>query len=407
MNSLIIILFATLMLFINTYIQTVYASLPATGCITYNPFLKTIIIKCVSANLSDIYDQLNNNNILSRESAIDKIWLLNAGLTIQKGSTFYINSTDTNWLKILSEGINPNEIHVLGSLKIDSAKITSWDKRTNDYGITNGTRQTVQDKLVLNQGSIRPTIKVEAQATGTTDITNSEIAYLGYEGGTSAGASGLSYYGGDNSVLKNNKIHNLYFGFYSKGIGGMIIENNQIYDNDIYGLDPHTRTHDMIIQNNNIYNNGGFGIICSVDCYNVTIDKNTVHDNYHGIMLSRNMTNSFIKNNIIYNENKTGIFISDSYNNQIFKNTISNSTTGIFLNVKSSNNQIFKNTISNSREGIVLSNDVGSGNSIKNNKITLHNTGQKDISFQGDPKLQNNIVIQNKKSVKHNLSTIK
>ncbi len=49
------------------------------------------------------------------------------------------------------------------------------------------------------------------------------------QGGTSAGASGLSYYGGDYSILKNNKIHNFYFGFYSKGVGGMDIENNYIY----------------------------------------------------------------------------------------------------------------------------------------------------------------------------------
>ena len=73
-----------------------------------------------------------------------------------------------------------------------------------------------------------------------------------------------------------------------------------------------------------------------------------VHDNYHGIMLSRNMTNSFVQNNIIYNENETGIFVSDSYNNQIIKNTISDSATGIFLNVKASNNVISKNTITNS-----------------------------------------------------------
>jgi mannuronan 5-epimerase len=357
-----------------------------------------------------VYNQLqDNNNILLKESSNDNIWLLNAGLTIQKGSVFYINSTDTNWLKILTpiDGINTNQIDVLGSLKVDSVKITSWDPKTNDYGKTNGTRQTVQNKLVTDEGAIRPTIKVEGSATGTTDITNSEIAYLGYEGGTIAGASGLSYYGGDNSLLKNNKIHNLYFGFYSKGVGNMTIENNRIYDNDIYGLDPHTGTHDMSIRNNFIYNNGDFGLICSVNCYNITIEKNKVHDNNHGIMLSRNMTNSIVQDNKIYNENKTGIFVSDSYNNQIIKNTISDSATAIFLNVKASNNIISKNTITNSNKGITLSDDVGTGNSIKNNKIILNNPDkQTDISFQGNSILHNNIVTQNKKIVKHNFPTI-
>jgi mannuronan 5-epimerase len=400
-----------LLLFITTFaINFVYASLPLSGCINYDSSQRTVIISCASANLSDVYNQLqDNNNILLKESSNDNIWLLNAGLTIQKGSVFYINSTDTNWLKILTpiDGINTNQIDVLGSLKVDSVKITSWDPKTNDYGKTNGTRQTVQNKLVTDEGAVRPTIKVEGSATGTTDITNSEIAYLGYEGGTIAGASGLSYYGGDNSLLKNNKIHNLYFGFYSKGVGNMTIENNRIYDNDIYGLDPHTGTHDMSIRNNFIYNNGGFGLICSVNCYNITIEKNKVHDNNHGIMLSRNMTNSIVQDNKIYNENKTGIFVSDSYNNQIIKNTISDSATAIFLNVKASNNIISKNTITNSNKGITLSDDVGTGNSIKNNKIILNNPDkQTDISFQGNSKLHNNIVTQNKKIVKHNFSTI-
>jgi mannuronan 5-epimerase len=396
-----------LLLFITTFaINFVYASLPLSGCINYDSSQRTVIISCASANLSDVYNQLqDNNNILLKESSNDNIWLLNAGLTIQKGSVFYINSTDTNWLKILTpiDGINTNQIDVLGSLKVDSVKITSWDPKTNDYGKTNGTRQTVQNKLVTDEGAVRPTIKVEGSATGTTDITNSEIAYLGYEGGTIAGASGLSYYGGDNSLLKNNKIHNLYFGFYSKGVGNMTIENNRIYDNDIYGLDPHTGTHDMSIRNNFIYNNGGFGLICSVNCYNITIEKNKVHDNNHGIMLSRNMTNSIVQDNKIYNENKTGIFVSDSYNNQIIKNTISDSATAIFLNVKASNNIISKNTITNSNKGITLSDDVGTGNSIKENKIILNNPDkQTDISFQGNSKLHNNIVTQNKKIVKHN-----
>jgi mannuronan 5-epimerase len=373
---------------------------PSSHCINYDSSERTITISCLSASLDDIYNQLHNNDILSKQqSSFGNTFLLNAGLTIQKGSTFYINSTDTNWLKIVADGVNPNEIKVLGSLKIDSVKITSWNPTTNDYGTTNGSRHSVQDKLILNKGDVRPVIKVEGDATGTTDITNSEIAYLGYEGGTSPGASGLSYYGGDNSIIKNNKIHNLYFGFYSKGAGGMTIENNYIYDNDIYGLDPHTGTHDMVIRNNFVYNNGGFGIICSVDCYNITIEKNEVHDNYHGIMLSRNMTNSFVKNNVIYNENVSGIFVSDSYNNQIVKNTLSNSATGIFINTHASNNQISENTIINSKEGITLDgDDVGTENLIKNNKIILNNQDKSDKSSQGKSKLQSDMVLQNKRN---------
>jgi hypothetical protein len=71
-------------------------------------------------------------------------------------------------------------IDVHGSLKIDSVKITSWDPTTNYYTITNGSRT---GSGVFIFGAPRPSIVVENNATGTTDITNSEIAYLGYEQG--------------------------------------------------------------------------------------------------------------------------------------------------------------------------------------------------------------------------------
>ena len=59
---------------------------------------------------------------------------------------------------------------------------------------------------------------------GITDITNSELAYLGYEGGVNGGpVVGITYFGGAGSIIKNNDIHNLYFGFYSNGVGKVVV----------------------------------------------------------------------------------------------------------------------------------------------------------------------------------------
>ena len=134
------------------YIQRVYsirttAISPPSSCYTYNPTARVITVSCGSATLTDIYNHLHGNNILSKQSP-DGVWLLNAKLVIAKGATLNIDSTDTKWLKISSDGTNgssasplPNSIDVHGSLKIDSVKITSWNPLTNNYAITNGTRQ--------------------------------------------------------------------------------------------------------------------------------------------------------------------------------------------------------------------------------------------------------------------------
>jgi hypothetical protein len=63
-------------------------------------------------------------------------------------------------------------------------KITSWDPTTNYYAITNGSRIGSGEFIF---GAPRPSIVIENNATGTTDITNSEIAYLGYEEGKHKG----------------------------------------------------------------------------------------------------------------------------------------------------------------------------------------------------------------------------
>jgi parallel beta-helix repeat protein len=358
----------------------------SSSCITYKAILRVITVACNPATLTDIYNQFHDNSILSKQSP-DGVWFLNANLVIAKGATFHIDSGDTKWLKMSSDGISggsnhPYSIDVHGSLKIDSVKITSWDPTTNYYAITNGTRHDAgASRDVTVPGAPRPFITVEKDSTGTTDITNSEIAYLGYEKGSfsGVGTSGLNFYGGDGSVLSNDNIHDLYFGFYSSGVGGMIIEKSQIYHNTIYGLDPHTGTHDMIIRNNVVHDNGQFGIICSLNCNNVTIENNHVYNNGDnntgaGIMFSRNMINSIALNNNIHDES-VGISISGSHENQIYNNTISSSGDGIDIK-NSTTNRIHDNTVINSTNGLDNSAvGAGAGNIIYNNHFIHSPTG--------------------------------
>ena len=72
---------------------------------------------------------------------------------------------------------NPNGIHVLGSLIIDSVKITSWDLKKNDVvKFSLGKRPGEEDtKSEYDTVESRPFIRVSDKASGTTNITNSEI----------------------------------------------------------------------------------------------------------------------------------------------------------------------------------------------------------------------------------------
>ena len=105
------------------------------NCIQYNNEDRLITISCSKPlHLKDVYDRLQGSNVLEyKEDSGYKIWILNAGILINKGSTFIIDSTDTTWLKIVTDGTHGYPISVLGSLKIDSVGISSWDPKTNDY----------------------------------------------------------------------------------------------------------------------------------------------------------------------------------------------------------------------------------------------------------------------------------
>jgi mannuronan 5-epimerase len=351
-------------------------------CITYDSSSNIITVTCSFASLTDINNQLNDDNVLSKQQQESNvIWLLNAGIVVANNAALYINSTDTTWLKINADGDTANGIDVHGRLKIDSVKITSWNMQTNDYAKTD-----VQGKIP------RPYIFVEKDATGTTDIINSELAYLGYEGDYRT--PGLRYDGGSGSLVKGNHIHNLQTGFYSDGVGGMIIEGNLIHDNTAYGLDPHTGTHDMIIRNNVVHNNGEEGIICSLDCYNITFEGNEAYNNAHsGIMFSRNMYNSVARNNYIHNEVK-GIFVSASNNNQVYNNTVSDSGEGIYLKALAHNNKIHDNTITNAKSNGILINTGAHDNTFSSN--TIINATNFGINVAPDSNNNNNTFENNK-----------
>src|SRR5215216_3655433 len=69
-------------------------------CITYNSINRTVNICGGSADLSTIDQVINSSDVLNNTS--DKNWILNTNISVENGATLFINSTDTNWLRINS-----------------------------------------------------------------------------------------------------------------------------------------------------------------------------------------------------------------------------------------------------------------------------------------------------------------
>ena len=338
------------------------------SCITFDSTENIIRISCENATFSDILNTINDPSILSSETSEynSKIWLLNSGIKVEKYATLDITSDDIDWLKIVPGVNTPNAISVSGSLYVDSVKITSWNPKTDDY-VKFSEAVKYNDEVYSKE--LRPYIKTSSSATGPTEIYNSELAYLGYSGG---GTGGVTFNGGDGSILKDNDIHHIYKGFYSKGMSNMLIEGNKIHDNEKYGIDPHSGTNNMVIRNNIVYDNYNAGIICSADCYNIIIEGNEVFNNGHGdnkrgIAVSKNVHDSIIRNNLVYNEDKCISIGRDSHSNQVYDNFLADCLNGVYVK-NSYNNEIYDNYIENVGYGLVTT-DGSSKNSFNSNTI--------------------------------------
>lgn len=367
------------------------AAADSSSCISYNPQDKEISISCNYVEFKDIVNSVQDQSILYQEEEVagniieKKNWILNAGITVEKNATLNIDSDDVTWLKIVPGSDNPNAIKVDGSLKVHSVKITSWNPQTKDYVHFS---ESAKDDESQYTKELRPYIKVNSEATGPTIIKNSELAYLGYD---CSGCGGVTFNGGEFSILKNNDIHHIFKGFYSKGMGYMLIEGNRVHDNDKYGIDPHTGTHHMVILNNVVYNNGHIGIICSVDCYNILIEGNEVYNHPStGIMFSRNMYDSIARDNYVHDENKC-ILVSDSYNNEIYNNTLLNCDKGIQVHNFAKENKVYNNEIIKPGKGINIQTGASSNQFYFNSIISAEEI---PISIEKSDNTNNNNIFE-------------
>lgn len=322
----------------------------------------------VECTLTEI-KQLGSNSIpLILLDPANKIWFLGANVFLQEGAKLVLRGSpvggDVDELRLKSNNLNSNDFVLIqadwGTVDIDSAKITSWDENAGgpdtEYALNK--RAYIRVRSRLGNDGVTP-------HESRMDIKNSDIGYLGYAGSEAYGLSWkvLGSTASDKTVFDkvgvfgdviNNAIHHNYFGLYTYGAEAMTFLDNEVYQNVLYGIDPHDDSDYLTIDNNYVHDNGGHGIICSQRCNNLTITNNTSSDNGgNGIMLHRNTNDSLVEGNIFYNNADSGIAIFDSHGNTLQKNDAHDNKYGIRLSVGSSNNIVENNNFSeNSKYGI-------------------------------------------------------
>ncbi|MGE7992111.1 mannuronan 5-epimerase AlgG [Pseudomonas sp. NPDC089554] len=168
-----------------------------------------------------------------------------------------------------------------------------------------------------------------------TYIVNSTMANFGYAKSKSYGVS-ISQYtpnmvkqmgrGEPTGWIIGSEFADMWYGFYCYETQDFVIKDSTYRDNIVYGIDPHDRSHRLIIAGNTVFGTKKkHGIIVSREVNDSWIFNNKSYDNkLSGVVIDRNSVNNLIAYNEIYRNHTDGITLYESGNNLIWGNKVIN-----------------------------------------------------------------------------------
>lgn len=210
---------------------------------------------------------------------------------------------------------------------VRDTRITGWREKTNGPATFQSPKE------------FRPFLL--AWGGTETYIANSKMASFGYANSKSYGVSISQYTPNMAKVLKrpeptgwivDSEFSDMWYGFYCYETTGFVLKGNTYKDNIVYGIDPHDRSHGLIITDNTVYGTKKkHGIIISREVNDSFIFNNRSFDNkLSGLVIDRNSVNNLIADNEIYRNHTDGITLYESGDNLLWGNkVISNRRHGI------------------------------------------------------------------------------
>lgn len=303
----------------------------------YNP--QAIVIETGTYDLPALLDAVKNPALLARGK--DGDYRLRAPLMIAKGAGLVIGDRARLFLDRGDGALIAN----FGRLDIVGAQVAGWD-------YAKGGPASFTD-----HGDFRPYIV--SLCGSAMNLAGSRFAHLGYFDTKSYGITytscddiiyGTEDHTGASGCVIGNRFDDMYYGFYSFESGGIRVVGNQYIDNVVYGIDPHDRSKNLIIAKNIVRGaKQKHGIILSRDVSDSFIFDNISEGNAGaGLILDRASRHNVVANNILRGNGGDGLAFYESGDNLSYGNSLSDNA-GSGLRIRNS-------------QGIVSRGDVISGN---------------------------------------------
>ncbi len=328
---------------------------------------KVIVLANGVYNLERIRQLISNPNIFKKIN--DKTYISYRSIYIAPSATLVVNN---NELRLsISDGIF---VIANGKIFATDSVLTTWDETADNYGV----RKHIPKNKLLFYGNQFPRPYFLMLNGSEFYAANSVFRGFGYKGQTGSFGISMNYalpinkstHTVSTDFLRNlkkptgwligNTFEHNFFGYYSNGANNVVILGNTYLNNIIYNIDPHDYSSNLLIARNLSYKaKHSHGIIISREVNNTTIAENlSFKNNGSGIMLDRNSEHNLIYNNQVMENLGDGIAIFESDNNEIIDNTITrNNHNGIFIrnscSIKIQSNELFRNIKSGSEISVV------------------------------------------------------
>jgi parallel beta-helix repeat protein len=359
------------------------AAPPAPPEARFDPATNTIVLSAGTGVTMPALAQAVGNPDLLREVTPGE-WLLGADLAVLQGTSLQITTPVVRWLKLASTPGRFASVKAYGGgIEINGACVTSWDPAagTVDTNVEDG-----RGYLLARDGA-------------TMTVDRSELRYLGNGDVESYGLSWRTE--GTTGSITNSVVSHNYYGLYSYEVGGLVVADNKFHDNVLYGIDPHTGSHDMTIERNVVHDNGKHGIILAEDCVDSVIRDNVVYrNNHHGIVLYLNSDRNTVEGNDTFANAAQGININESNDNTIRGNRVyDNVESGIGITQTSQNNLVEDNQArGNQKDGIRVVSEAAQ-TTLRANTLGENGRYGVYVDVDGDVDIAGNTIFANRSGI--------
>lgn len=257
--------------------------------------------------------------------------------------TLLANGSENNFIKFTSNKTSPTN--------------TDW----NQIVINSSTTSKI-DYCIIEYGKIKNDNNIGIlNINGNLIITNSIIR--------NSDQSAISVRNTANVTIQKNKIYNCAYGLSIFTNGDAIIENNEIFNNSLIGLNISQSSQSSIIKNNIIHDCKFYGVQSIIS--NIKIERNIIFNNGYGIYTAYGKP-IIVNNTIMFNENGIGLYDNETFmiTNPIINSNIITNNLNYGINSRGVNkpDSVSYNLFNNNGSGIGNLLPVGVGPIITVNK---------------------------------------